>query len=437
MAGACDKLNRVKAKLEDDIELNLGSVFGALLTPGVLLTTRRDAGALVPVSQMPPEFILGRRISAPRRIGFAACEPARVGGLITYGGDGHLITFAPTGTGKTSGPVICNALKHPGQLIVLDMKGEVHAATAAARKAMGQQVHVLDLRDDGMTGALNPLDLMARCGSEPAAMARSFAAELIERGASEKDRFWNDWAETVIAGGVAWLLDDCTAEERRLSRLFDLYTGDDPVYALAVFLDQPDRVKNRAAKSAFTAFLQLPSENTRPSVLGTVQSHLRLFDSDLTRRLTDTTTIDLDGFIAGAPMTLYIIVPPMRLAAYSPLLRLWLSGLILALTQRKAPPEERTLMLCDEIGNLGRIDALVTAATLLRSWGLTLWSFWQNVAQLQIYGAQANTLVDNAAVIQMFGARNRRMAQDLRHYLRGRFGRGGHAPARGRADSAD
>jgi type IV secretory pathway TraG/TraD family ATPase VirD4 len=70
-------------------------------------------------------------------------------------------------------------------------------------------------------------------------------------------------------------------------------------------------------------------------------------------------------------------------------------------------------MLCDEIGNLGRIDAFLTAATLLRSWGLTLWTFWQNAAQLHIYGPQANTLVDNAGVIQTFGARNLRMATDL------------------------
>lgn len=42
-----------------------------------------------------------------------------------------------------------------------------------------------------------------------------------------------------------------------------------------------------------------------------------------------------------------------------------------------------------------------------------MWTFWQNAAQLQIYGAQANTLVDNAGVIQVFGARNRRMAQDF------------------------
>ena len=333
-------------------------------------------------------------------------------------GDGHLITFAPTGTGKTSGPVICNALKHPGQLIVLDMKGEVHAATAQARRAMGQEVHVLDLRDDGHAGSLNPLDLMARCGTDPAAMARSFAAELIERG-DERDRFWNDWSETMIAGGVSWLLADHPPEGRRLSALFDLFTNDDVTYQLAMLMDDKKKLQNRAARAAFAGFLQLSDTGTRPSVLGTVQTHLRLFDSDLMRRLTDTSSIDIDALIAGEPMSLYIIVPPFRLTAYSPLLRAWLSGLILAMTQRKTQPKERTLMLCDEIGNLGKLDALVTAATLLRSWGLTLWTFWQNVAQLQIYGAQANTLVDNAGVVQVFGARNQRMAQDLANIIGG------------------
>jgi type IV secretion system protein VirD4 len=364
-------------------------------------------------------LILGRRgKSRSRSIGFVQKQRRESPELVTYSGDGHLITFAPTGTGKTSGPVITNALKHPGQLIVLDMKGEVYAATAEARRAMGQEVCVLDLRDDGAPGSLNPLDLAVSCGTDIAAVARSFAAELIERGSEERDRFWNDWAETMIAGGCAWLMADCPPEKRKLSALFDLFGGDDVPYSMAVLVDEK-KVVNRAARVAFTSFLQLCETTTRPSVLGTVQTHLRLFDSDLVRRLTDTTTIDLDAFIAGKPVSLYIIVPPTRLAAYRPVLRMWLSGLILALTQRKTRPKERTLMLCDEIGNLGRIDALLTAATLLRSWGFTLWTFWQNAAQLQIYGTQANTLVDNAGVIQVFGARNRRMAQDFANLVGG------------------
>ncbi len=357
-------------------------------------------------------YILGRTSSARRPFGFTERARPASGELITYSGDGHLITFAPTGTGKTSGPVICNALTHPGQLVVLDMKGEVHAATASARRAMGQQVHVLDLRDDAQTGSLNPLDLAVRSGTDLAAVARGFAAEIIERAPDERDRFWNDWSETMIAGATAWLLCDRPREERRLSALFDLFTDDDVAYRIATHLDKKE-VANRSAKASFCSFLQLPGENTRPSVLASVLTHLRLFDTDLVRKLTDTSTIDIDAFIAGEPMSLYIIVPPLRLTAYRPLLRIWLSGLILAVTQRKTPPKERTLMLCDEIGNLGRLDALLVAATLLRSWGVTLWTFWQNAAQLQIYGDQANTLIDNAGVIQAFGARNRRMAQDL------------------------
>lgn len=364
-------------------------------------------------------LILGRRGFHSRAFGFAERARPEPGELITYSGDGHLITFAPTGTGKTSGPVICNALKHPGQLIVLDMKGEVHKATSQARRAMGQQVHVLDLRDGAETGSLNPLDLAVRSGSDAAAIARSFAAELIERGESERDRFWNDWAETMITAGIAWMIADCQPDECNLGRLFDLFTCDDVVYRLAVMMDDKEKLRNRAARAAFGSFLQLPTENTRPSVLGTTLTHLRLFDSDLIRERTDESSIDLDALIAGEPMSLYIIVPPQRLSAFRPLLRLWLSGLILAMTQRKHPPKERTLMLCDEIGNLGRIDAVLTAATLLRSWGLTLWTFWQNVAQLQIYGGQANTLIDNAGVIQVFGARNHRMAQDLANILGG------------------
>jgi len=363
-------------------------------------------------------LILGRTSTPARDFGFAGRARGKAGELIIYSGDGHVATFAPTGTGKTSGPVIFNALTHPGQLIVLDMKGEVHAKTAEARRAMGQAVHVLDLRDDPQPGSLNPLHLISHCGGEPAAVARSFAAELVQRSPDERDRFWADWSETMIAGATAWLLADCTPEERSLSKLFDLFTNDDVPYHIACQLDQK-KVHNRAARAAFASFLQLPGENTRGGVLASTQTHLRLFDSDLIRRVTDTTSIDLDALIAGESMSIYIIVPPLRLTAYQPLLRLWVSGLILALTQRKELPKERTLMLCDEVGNLGRIDALLTAATLMRSWGLTLWTFWQNAAQLSIYGPQANTLVDNAGIVQVFGARNHRMAQDLANVIGG------------------
>lgn len=365
------------------------------------------------------QLILGRSTSGRSRgIGFG--REAREGGrLLTYSGDAHLMTFAPTGGGKTSGPVICNALTHPGQLIVIDIKGEIYAKTADARRAMGQEVHVLDMRDTPLPGSLNPLDLVVFGGTDIAALSRAFAAELIERGEGEKDRFWNDWSETMVAGGIAWLLADNPPEKRTLGKVFDLYMQGDVDYELAVLMDKPGVVKSRAARAAFGAYLQMSAEVTRSSVLASTQTHLRLFDSDMMRRLTDTSSMDINALVAGEPMSLYIIVPPFRLTAYRPLLRLWLSGLILAATNRTKVPPQRTLMLCDEIGNLGRIDAFLTAATLLRSSGVTLWTFWQNLAQLQTYGAQANTLIDNAGVIQVFGMRNLRASQEIAAILGG------------------
>ncbi|HTV56939.1 MAG TPA: type IV secretory system conjugative DNA transfer family protein [Terriglobia bacterium] len=368
---------------------------------------------------MPLDLILGRRGSEPRSIGFARRANLQAGALITYSGDGHLITFAPTGTGKSSGPVICNALTHRGQLIVVDVKGEIYAKTADARRAMGQDVHVLDMSDRGLPGSLNPLDLLMLSGSDYTAMARSFAADLIERGEAERERYWNDWSETLISAGITWLLADNPPEKRRITALFDLFNNDEIDYNLAVMLDKKECVREHSAHAAFASYLQISAEMTRAGIMSSTQTHLRLFDSAMMRRLTDTSSMDVPALVLGEPMTIYIIVPPLRLKAYSPVLRIWLSSLIMAMTQRSEPPAERTLMLCDEIGNLGRIDAFLTAATLMRSWGLTLWSFWQNVAQLQIYGSQANTLVDNAGIVQIFGARNLRMAQDLANIIGG------------------
>jgi type IV secretory pathway TraG/TraD family ATPase VirD4 len=49
---------------------------------------------------------------------------------------------------------------------------------------------------------------------------------------------------------------------------------------------------------------------------------------------------------------------------------------------------------------------------LLRSAGVTLWTFFQSPAQLEAtYGGEAMVLVDNAGVVQLFAARNGRMAE--------------------------
>ena len=63
---------------------------------------------------------------------------------MTYADDPHLMTFAPTGSGKGRGIIIPTLLSYPGSVVVIDPKGENYKVTARRRREMGHQVVVLD-----------------------------------------------------------------------------------------------------------------------------------------------------------------------------------------------------------------------------------------------------------------------------------------------------
>ncbi|RCX07126.1 type IV secretory system conjugative DNA transfer family protein, partial [Extensimonas vulgaris] len=86
----------------------------------------RQAGHLVAPGK-PAGFALGRVAGAPagldQRFRFT----------------GHVVTVAPTGSGKGIGAVIPNLLDYPGSALVLDVKGENAAVTARARRELGHK----------------------------------------------------------------------------------------------------------------------------------------------------------------------------------------------------------------------------------------------------------------------------------------------------------
>lgn len=369
-------------------------------------TPRRDEGR---------GLVLGRGRIGEGSPGFHTRADATTDdALVAYAGDAHLLTIAPTGAGKGVGCVLPNALLYPGPLIVFDPKGEVCAITRRQRERLGQKVVLLDVF--GITGApadaLNPLDLAEFIDpGRPEDAAASLATLLTGGQVSHKDPFWDITSHAFLTGLLTWLLTDCPPEERRFSRLYTLFSEGDLSERLAVMLDSGE-MGNLAARAEIAAFLSHPSRETRPSVQSTARQHLPLFGSAAVRAATDRTSFDLGDLVEGRPLSLFIIVPPTKLVSHRPLLRLWLGTLILALAARRRMPAQRTLMLIDEAAQLGPMPPLIQTATLLRSAGVTLWTFFQSPAQLEAtYGGEAMVLVDNAGVVQLFAARNGRMAE--------------------------
>jgi type IV secretion system protein VirD4 len=167
-------------------------------------------------------------------------------------------------------------------------------------------------------------------------------------------------------------------------------------------------------------FLHHPERDTRPSIQSTAGQHVRLFGSEAVRRATDQSSFSLQDVIDGKPLTIYIVFPPNKLESHRSLLRLWLGVLLTALTMRRKPPPQRTLLIVDEAAQLGTMSILQQTVTLYRGYGLQAWLFVQDVSQLKsLYPESWPAIVNSCAVVQMFGARNQRMATEYAELIGG------------------
>jgi len=134
----------------------------------------------------------------------------------------------------------------------------------------------------------------------------------------------------------------------------------------------------------------------------------------------DYSTFALRDVIDGLPLTIFIIIPPSKLESHRTLLRLWLGTLLTALTTRKRQPTQRTLIIVDEAAQLGPLAGLRQTITLYRGYGVQAWLCVQDASQLRmLYPDSWPAIVNNCAVVQLFGARNQRMAREFAHLIGG------------------
>ncbi len=327
---------------------------------------------------------------------------------LTYAGDGHLMTVAPTGAGKGVGLIIPALLTYPGSVIVTDIKGENYQVTARYRRSLGQQVVVLDPfglvthKDKG--DKLNPFDLFKVPGSDAESDSEMLAAQLAVGHEFSSDRYWEDTGRGLVAGLVADVATSSPPEKRNLCTLRELLYNDDLDYTLAVALDTRKKTMSPLARDEFVAYLAAPSDKTRPCIRTTATTFVKCLGSTAVSRSLERSTFDLNDLLHNKPMTIYLVLPPEKLLSHRGLLRLWVVTLMTVVMRRTRLPKQRTLFLLDEAAQLGSLDLLPQAVSLLRGYGLQVWTFWQDLSQLmKLYPSNWEALVNNAAVLQAFG----------------------------------
>lgn len=366
--------------------------------------------------------ILLGQTAGRRPLGFTAhsTSVASVPEPLVYNGEAHLGTVAPTRSGKGVGVIIPNLLTYPGPVIVFDPKGENYMVTARRRCELGQQVIKLDPFGvtQGESDSLNPFDLLDLPVAGDLDSNAQTLGELLATGIrGHREPFWDISGTAFACGLIALAATQGDTSKRNLTHVVDLLTASDIVYGLAVILDKLGTKISKLAYRETACLLQMP-DVTRGGVMATTQSYFKPFSTECVSRCLMKSSFSLQEVVDGAPLSIYIILPPNRMRSHRGLLKLWVGTLMAAIFTRQSRPEQRTLFLLDEVAQLESFPLLETLLTLSAGYSVTAHTFWQDLAQLKsCYPDSWKTILNNCGVIQAFGFNNRDMATQWADYF--------------------
>lgn len=334
-------------------------------------------------------------------------SPARALEPILDASEGHLLTVAPTGAGKGVSCIIPALLRYPGPVVVVDPKGENYAVTARRRREMGQEVILFD--PFHVTAAtsrhrLNPLDL---ANPDSAAFVEDVAtlAHLVGTNPAHVDRdhnpFWAQMARTLVTAAIMDVLTMPDSETATLPAVRSLIGQSmrSLIERSARWRDAPHPELRRLA-----SLMQHPAVETMGGYWTVAVNQLDFLKGQQVATHLAASDLDLNHVYDGAPLSIYLVLPPDKLESHAPLLRLWIGVLTGTLARRGSRPVQDTLLLVDEAAQLGELPQLRQAITLLRGYGVRVWSFWQDLSQLQRLYPDWQTILNNSRIQQYFGA---------------------------------
>lgn len=327
---------------------------------------------------------------------------------LRYPGNGHIITFAPTGSGKGVSAVIPNLLDYDGSTICIDPKGENAAITARYRReTLKQEVHLLDPWEVAEQGcsAFNPFDWLDGNADNLTDDAMMLADTLV---VNDRPDHWQQEATALIAGVIMYIAAHEPDERRNLMRLNHLLSL--PADKFAELLNAMQNSHIPAVKRTGARFAG-KAPNEASGVLSSAQSHLHFLESPNIAKVLERSDFNLLD-IKRKRMSLYLVLPADKLNSHSRWLRLMISLILAALTRERGGANKPVLFLLDEFAALGQLKMVETAMGLMRGYGVKLWPILQDLSQLRAsYPRSWESFVANAGVLQVFGTNDQGTAQ--------------------------
>lgn len=334
--------------------------------------------------------------------------------MISYKGDRHLLTVAPTRSGKGTTQIIPNLLTYEGSVLVIDPKGENALITARQRQVMGQKVHIVDpwgiAKIKGIpTATFNPLDWL-KAGDRDITENAMILADALVVDENHQDSFWTEEAKALLQGIILYVATDPKEDgQRHLGRVRELLLLDGEQHK-ALFQDMWQSV-HHVVKSTGARSLQ-KDPKLLSNVIASAQAQTHFLDSERLQDNLKTSGFKMDD-LKNARTTIYLVLPADRLNTFGRWLRLLVQQSITINARNiDKKPAKPILFILDEFAALGRLSMVEQAYGLMAGFGMQIWGIVQDLNQLErIYDKGWESFISNAGMINYFGSSDRKTAE--------------------------
>lgn len=312
----------------------------------------------------------------------------------------HLVTCAPTRSGKGVGAILPTLLEYPGSVVCLDLKGENYAITANFRKKFSQLVclnpfGLLDIPSN----SYNWLDSINITERDCIEKAEKMASLLVGRSAdSSAESHFQDQAIRLLQGVILFVCSDDDKEKMNIctvSKLVHDVSLDDLCNAMAAKESEAFGV----IASIGRQFLNNSNDKEKGSILSTAQRATNFLDNQNIRETLEKSDFDISQ-LPKKRTSLYIIIPQDKVSDFSAYIRIFFDLVLSSVIASNGKSKYEVLFLLDEVAQLGYMKNLLDAISFIRGLGGQMWFFFQSLSQLRgTYGKKSGDILENATQI--------------------------------------
>ena len=224
--------------------------------------------------------------------------------------NGHMLTVAGSGAGKTRSILLNNLVQMNSSYIVLDVKGEIYDYTAKFFSEEGYEVKVLNLRKLDKSFRFNPFKYFV----DETSIYKFVEIIVNATGKDSTDPFWINNARTLLNAACMYVYQELSEEERTMLSVVDIVNSfesreDDESFKSIADLIFEDVYKRKGETLAYKLYKKVRKNGgkTLKSIIGDVNTRLAAFDFEDMRNIFSGDELDLDTF-TDKKTILYLIV---------------------------------------------------------------------------------------------------------------------------------